>query len=536
MKHKHFIISVLSTGLLIASCSKNFQSINTDPEHPSAATMNYAYLFTGAELVTCGNSDGNAYEDERTCMSYASVMIQHLSSTSNLYAGDKYTYIASDNSAYWEQNYASTGVSSSPIQSIVEVLTHVKTDSTQTNFYNIARIFRVFMFQRMTDIYGDCPYSQAGLGYISGITQPKYDRQQDIYMNMLSELQDAAGKLDPTKANTVGAADVLYGGSVTAWQKFAYSEMLRLAMRLVKVDPTNAEKWAKIAVAGGVMTGIADNAAYTHNGYTLNTPTVNGNALVLLVLDYNATRLSQTFVNTLVNTGDPRLSYFGTVTSTNSNPDSLGNNNPAIQLGQPNGYDNNGGPTDISNAPGYPGDQSLYSIVNRNTFARFDAPTYFLTFAETALLKSEAVVRGWINGDPAALYDSGVTAAMQQMGQQSSLEGLIPAPLPGISDAAISAYLLANPFNPGDALNQINTQYWIATFMDEYEAWANWRRSGYPVLTPVNYTLNVTGGTIPRRMTYSTSEYSANAANYQAAVANLPGGDKMTSRVWWDTK
>jgi hypothetical protein len=70
--------------------------------------------------------------------------------------------------------------------------------------------------------------------------------------------------------------------------------------------------------------------------------------------------------------------------------------------------------------------------------------------------------------------------------------------------------------------------------MNEYEAWFNWRRTGYPSLTPTNYTGNVTGGTIPRRLPYPTSEKVTNGTNYNAAVANLPGGDKMTSRMWLD--
>jgi hypothetical protein len=72
--------------------------------------------------------------------------------------------------------------------------------------------------------------------------------------------------------------------------------------------------------------------------------------------------------------------------------------------------------------------------------------------------------------------------------------------------------------------------------MDEYEAWSNWRRTGYPVLKPTNYPGNITGGTIPRRMEYSTVEQFSNAVNYKAAVARLQGGDELTSRVWWDTK
>ena len=547
MKRYIFFLTIVCTGFLFLSCSKNFTSINTDPEHLTSVNFQYKYLFTSAELITSGNSDANSYEDERDALGYLSCMVQHLSSTVGYYPGDKYLYNASYNGAYWEQNYQG------PVKNIQEVIFHTKSDATQTNFYNIARIFRVFIFQRITDMYGDCPYSEAGLGYITGNTSPKYDKQKDIYTDMLNELQDAATKLDPSASNTLGSADQLYGGDPTAWKKFAYSEMLRLAMRMVKVDPATAQNWAKTAIAGGVMAAISDNAAFSHNNYTQSTPTVNGIALVINGYDNNATRVSKTLIDMLKNTNDPRLSYYATVSTdpTNTdpnNPISLGDNTASIQLGQPNGYDNAGGLYDISKAPNWPNQPSVstpdslvqyqnrYSIVNRNTFGRFDAPTYFLTYAETALLEAEAAQRGWISGDPASFYTAGVTAAMQQLGQLASMEGSFPAAtLPPIPDTTIANYLSANPFNPAQALNQINTQYWLATYMDEYEAWANYRRTGFPTLVPVaGYPGNVTGGTIPRRFTYSTLEVSDNNANYIQAVSGLNGGDKMTSRVWWD--
>jgi hypothetical protein len=143
-------------------------------------------------------------------------------------------------------------------------------------------------------------------------------------------------------------------------------------------------------------------------------------------------------------------------------------------------------------------------------------------------LLAEAAQRGWITGVPVATYyTNGVTAAMAQLGAQTGA---------GPSNAAITAYLVANPYNPGGALNQINTQYWVATFMDENESWANWRRSGFPTLVPVSYPGNVTNGTIPRRFTYPQGEASTNSTNYSAAVSDLNNGDKMTSRVWWDVQ
>jgi hypothetical protein len=526
MKNKLILITATVVTILGAGCKKNFVAINTDPEHVTSAVMNYAYTFTSAELITSGNSDGNCYEDWRNNLIYASCMIQHLSSTTGYWGGDKYTYNPSYNSAYWDQNYPNT------VTNIVETVHHTQNDPTQVNLYNMARIFKAFMFQRMTDMYGDCPYTQAGLGYISGITAPVYDKQQDIYDSLFLELQDAAQNLSTTAANTVGAGDLIYGGDPVEWKKFAYSEMLRLAMRLTKVDPTTAQKWVQVAVQGGVFTSNTDDALIRHQGQ--HDQTANGTGSVLIYQDPDASRLSETFVNYLKSTSDPRLIYMGTVCAApgvalGSPGFDLGDTTWSKQLGQPNGYDLGGAALDISKAPNYPGSQDGYSVVNRYTFARLDAPTFFLTDAETQFLLAEAAERGWVTtGTAASYYVAGVTAAMNQLTETGAS--------PGVSAGQISAYLTANPYNAAAGLQQINTQYWVATFMDEYEAWANWRRSGFPVLTPVNYPNNATGGTIPRRFTYPQGEPATNATNYNAAVADLKDGDKMTSAVWWDAQ
>ena len=319
------------TLLAAGGCRKSFVSINTNPDVITAGQINFNYLFTNAELQTSGNTDGNGYEDWRNNLIYSSCMIQHLSSTQSYWDGDKYLYSATYNSAYWDENYPNA------IANMAEVMQHTMNDSSQVNLYQICRIFRVFMFQRMTDMYGDCPYSQAGLGYISGITSPVYDLQQDIYTDMFSELQDAAARLNPNAANTIGSADLLYGGDVASWQRFAWSEMVRLAMRLVKVDPATAQQWVATA-AGGVMRGNSDNAIVPHQDVT-GTTVINGTGLILLGNDPNSYRLSATFVNFLRNSGDPRLPYLATVCANPDLPTDLGDTTSADQLGQPGGYD-----------------------------------------------------------------------------------------------------------------------------------------------------------------------------------------------------
>ncbi|RFM27681.1 SusD/RagB family nutrient-binding outer membrane lipoprotein [Deminuibacter soli] len=526
MKSKLLIMASVTAGMLLgAGCKKDFEQINTDPNHTTVDKMDFNFLFTSAQLITSGNSDANGYEDWRNNLIYSACMIQHLSSTTGYWDGDKYFYNASYNSAYWDNNYNNS------FTNIVEVVEHTKTDPAKANFYNIARIFKAFMFQRITDMYGDCPYSQAGLGFISNITSPKYDKQQDIYNDLFKELQDAASKLDPAAANTVGKADLLYGGDVGKWKKFAYSEMVRLAMRLSKVDAANAQKWVQAAVAGGVMEGNGDNAILQHDANG-GTPTPNGSGLILIGNDPTASRLSQTFVELLKANSDPRLSYLGTVCADPGVTGDMGDTTAAVQLGQPNGWDLSGSERDIVYAPNYPGVRdpashdgtNKYSVVNRYTFSRLDAPTAFLTYGQTQLLLAEAASRGWISGTAADYYKNGVSASITQLVQMGA----------GPSGATADDYAKAHPLNDATALEQINNQYWIATFMDENESWANWRRSGYPTLTPVNYPNNNTNGTIPRRFTYPQGEPSTNAANYKDAVSRLTDGDKMTSRVWWD--
>jgi hypothetical protein len=201
----------------------------------------------------------------------------------------------------------------------------------------------------------------------------------------------------------------------------------------------------------------------------------------------------------------------------------------------------NGGATDISHAPGYPGGTGSggdftpigkYSRPRTDVYTDLDAPVFILTYAESELLLAEAAVRGWSVGANAAThYSNGVSAALQSLGTMS--------PNAAISATVANNYAAANPLNQSStnaALKMINEQYWATTgiFLNFVESWNNWRRSGYPALTAVNYVGNFSGGAIPRRQLYPTGEATSNGTNYQTGVGSLTGGDIWTSRVWWD--
>ncbi|BEH00350.1 SusD/RagB family nutrient-binding outer membrane lipoprotein [Bacteroides sedimenti] len=521
---KKNILYIAALGLLTAfsGCS-NFSDINNDPEAITPSVMDYTLEFTNVQQYCYGTE----YEAWRNGLIYCSTMLQHTASTESYWCGDKYTYSDGYNSAFWDRMYPNG------VRNVIDLLENWKDNEKFYPEYQMARIMKVLLFHRMTDMYGDCPYSEAGQGYYDANGYPKYDKQEDIYADMLKELKEAAENLSG-KTSTIGNADIIYHGDCAKWQKFSYSLMLRLAMRMSKVNPTLAKTWVATAVNGGLFTSNDDNAKVEHPSASTSNNSCEPFGKIYCHEDPDAYRMSESFVSLLKSTSDPRLRLLCTIVTDpskkiGSGDWQMGDTIASHQLGMPNGYDETTGAsssTYLKNAPNYPGSKNGYSVVNRYTYARIDAPTFLVTYAENQLLLAEAAYRGWISGSAETFYNEGVKASMKQFNQFTA--GLAP------SDAEISNYLRLNPYSAATALKQINTQYYINTFSDDYETFANWRRSGFPVLKTVNYVGNVTNGTIPRRFTYSSGEASINSKNYLEAVGRLSGGDKMTSRVWWD--
>ena len=291
------------------------------------------------------------------------------------------------------------------------------------NKYAAARIWRVVIFQRLTDTYGDIPYAEAGLGYDQQIYKPKYDAQQNIYMDMLNELDQACTSFDESKP-TYGAADLVYGGDVGKWKRFGYSMMLRLGMRLSKVDPAMAQTWVAKAINGGVMTSNDDNCfiQMASGPAQLN---MNGNALVFSqgepTTPDGGPRLSKTFVDSMLKYNDPRLRVYGELPN--------GDTNPADQQGLPNG-------SDATTAP----DLSIYTRPNLTTVGVLATPMYFQTYAEVEFMLAEAAVRGWdpTASDPATDYNNGVTAALLYVNTYD--------PAQPIQQSEVDAYLAGKSF------------------------------------------------------------------------------------------
>lgn len=504
------------TIVLCTACTKDFDELNTDPTAYNPTNFEPNYLLTTAQLAYTGSFDFS-YETWRGNLIYSSTLMQQLSTVIGYWAGDKYLLNADYTAAYWIVAYPEQV---KPIADLVEL---TKGKDKYKNLHQIARIMRAMILQRISDLYGDVPYTAAGLGYYSNVYFPVYDKQQAIYADIIKEYEEAASALDPAADKPAG--DAFYKGKpdqIEKWKKLAYSLMLRAGVRLSKVDPATAQATIQKTL-GKTMQSNDDNAYLVHDE-TGGRPTVNRNFQVLQgqpEADY--VKWSQKLIDFLKTNNDPRLPVIAELAN--------GDRTAANQKGMPNGYDLSGvAGRDISTAPGYTG-MGAYSKPS-GLLNKLNAPTFIFTYGESELLLADAAARfpGGISGigSAATYYNNGVKAAITYMGPYDAAAAINPA--------AADAYLTAHPYNGADGLNMINTQYFAltATMFDFYEGWSNWRRSGFPVLTPVVYPGNVTNGTVPRRFPYPLAEANTNPTNYKTAHDAVPGGDLLSGRVWWD--
>ena len=499
---KKILITFLALGVL-ASCEfdKGFEEMNVNPN--SAAQVGVATKIT--KLQT--DISGSRYENWRNSMIYNSTIVQH-HAENNWWAGDTYNRNDDWSFAQWNQAYGGM------VKGVQDIIAQLESDGDSGTHMGMARILRVFIFHRITDLYGDCPYSEAGQGYISGILTPKYDAQQDIYMDMLKELEEAVAQISGDGA--LGGADVMFGGSAAHWKAFGNSMMLRLAMRLTAADAATAQAWAVKAIGAGTMTSNDHIAAVKHGDGSSGRR--NGHGEVFMA--DQGSRISTSFMSRM--DGDPRKTRLF-MRAGDKNQDA------ANLIGLKNGLKNDPYTDLDGNAIPAAGDTSVYAMASTHLQST-TAPMVFQTYAEVEFLKAEAAIRGWISTSDKDHYEAGVTAAM---GMLEGVYGTAP-----IAGADITAFL-AGPgaYKAGGSVaerwEQVMDQYWIATYFNEYEAYSNWRRSGFPTITATRHPNSYTAGQFMVRMIYPTAESGSNAANYAAAVANQ-GADSYTTPVWWD--
>lgn len=490
------ILILLAIVVTFGACDEGFEELNVNPTKPTqlepSTKLTYIQLHTGG-------SNYVAYLFWN--MIHLMQNVQHLNNTSYV------SFLYKEGNTHWlfEEQFKTT------VKNIVDLEAQLQesTDPTAATDLAIANIQKVLIFSRITDAYGDIPYSEAGKGFLEGIRFPKYDRQSEIYANMLATLESAATTLSSSGPSSYGDADLLYGGDTIKWRKFANSLMLRLAMRMVKVDEAGAQAWATKAINGGVMASN-DDIAYTkyENAANDGGPNVNPLTKCFTSRSANQVKISKTFMDFMKDRNDPRVSVLCSTVD--------GNTDFALQSGQ-----------DINDPTrGAANSKPNINIFGGSGVIVYDAPFFFQTYAEVEFMLAEAAERwGLAGGDVEAHYNAAVTAAMQYL----SLYGDSAV----ITQTQIDDYLAANPFVSAEALKMINEQYWVATFGNGLETFSNWKRSGYPELVPADVADLILDGQIPRRLPYPGSEKLNNPDNVAAAI-DQQGGDSLLTRMWWD--
>jgi len=498
------IILFSACGLIgLNACDAGFDEMNVNKT--AAIAINPVFALNNAVINISPPSTTVQYE--------VGIVQQMVSPNSGVLTGANFNQDNRDyTQATWQRYFRSV------IRNTYDVIATTK-DPSRTNLVNMAKILQSYAFMVLTDTYGDIPYTEAGKGYTDQKVYPKYDKQQAIYTGIIKEISDAVAALDASK--TRETADVLFGGDVAKWKKFGNSLLLRIGMRLSKVDATQAQSLVSKALAGGVITSNADNVLILHDANYLNSI-----GQLLNATEANNFYLAAPFVDYLKKTNDPRLRsiavrYVGATSGTQQTP-AKAVIDPAVQIGMPFGFDN----SSISGPVKTLGLASFYdfSQADRTRMNKTTARAYLVTASQTNLLLAEAVTRGWITGNAKDYFEAGVKAHMAQLSEMDANSV--------VSTVAVDAYLAANPFNSTTALEQINTQYWISCFLNGPEAFANFRRTGFPKLSANPFPGKAIKGDFINRLTYPNSEISVNSVNVKAAIANQ-GADDLDTKVWW---
>ncbi len=563
---KKIFFALLAIGLGLTSCSDSYmEELNTDDSKVSQLDPN-AQLTT-ALLQTYG--DISLMDTYRN---YITGFTQHLAGGWNVtfYAGS--VHFENDfTRRIWDRYY---------VVAIKNLVDAIHNSEDKPNLNAALRIHRVFLTGVLADIYGDVPCSEAGLGYISGISTPKYDTVEELYNWFFTELDACVTQLGTGSDHITGDVTSM-GGDVNKWKKYANSLRMRYAMRISEVAPTKARQEFEKAMKSGYISSADDDAyiIYSDSPYTFydgaDDYDFRTNALSEIL--YGQDPASPTFVcSTLFyqmkNTDDPRLyricRHYYNIKRNQIKPDKEQNIDLTDEL-----LDNFS--ANVGEEPCNPGaawwhnwmnvlptdkfptlkkwaDQDPNTYDNSDYRARmmrpmlntdFEMPTnpgILITSAEIHFLLAEAKLKKWdVDGDIESNFRTGVISAMELLNTHYLTSNKIT--ISEISDF-LDNLIINDALSDDNAKESINTQAWILHLTNPSEAWANMRRSDYPaVLDRTRLEVFKDGFvpsqdmTMPTRLNYPELESEYNSVNYQAAIERLGGKDDWHKRLWWDT-
>ena len=569
------MFALLVAGMTFTSCSDSyFEEVNTDDS--KASSIAPSAQLTTALLQTYGD-----FGLMDTYRSYITGFTQHFAGGWNVtnYAGSVH---ADDDQMrlIWDKYYAVA------IKNLVDAINN---SEDKPNINAALRIHRVYLMSVLTDTYGELPCKQAGLAYIKGITTPEYESQEDIYNFFFDELAACANQL-ATGTDLIGGDVTSLSGDAAAWRKYANSLRLRFAMRISGVNPTKAQQEFEKALAdeGGYIQSAADDAyiIYTDGPFTLYEGSrdldfrINALGEILYGQDpISPTFVCSTFFNIMNDSNDPRLyricRHYLNTKRAETKPDREWNVDVTDEvvayikkIGDVEQPNNPGAAwyNDWVNAPANSDIPTLDKLVKLYPDAGFDGsnfparmmrpflsidfempdrPGALINSAEVEFLLAEAKLNGWnVTGTVEDHFNAGVKASMQWLNThylQADKK---------ISDAEINTFVASQAAAlTANAKEAINTQAWILHMMNPAEAWANLRRSDYPVLMDrtklakfeKDFTYDDVNLQTPTRLRYPILENDYNSKNYNAAIERIGTlndkgkyVDDWHHRLWWD--
>lgn len=474
------IVLISALLFIVIGCTKDFEDINTDPNNPTAVPT--SYLLTSAQF-----SIMDAIWDEWWNGRQGLLYSQYWSQTAY---SDESRFLPRTNitNTYWNTFY----LNMMDLQNIIELNTNEDTKGaaaaygSNENQIAVSMILQAYTFHMITDIWGDVPYFDALQGIEN--TSPSFTKQSEIYPDLLAKLKEAQGMID------VGGSidgDMIYGGDMAKWKKFANSLRMRVALRMSKLGGNYMTEITD-AIAAGAFTSADDDAYFQFDGAIQS----SSNPLYLAFFVDNRTdfAVSERMINTLTTLGDPRLSLYA---------------DPAVNsgtyVGLKYGLDN----ANTAAAAGASG--ADVSLPSASVVLAADAKAWMMTYAEVCFIKSE--INNWDQTE----YENGIKAACGTW---------------GVAQADIDAYVASVP---AASLETVAEQKWLALYMQGNQGWFEVRRLGYPALdAPADGSLNDIGSrNYPSRLFYPDREQIVNGANYDAAVAQQ-GADLLATKMWWD--
>lgn len=497
------ILSILLALFVTSACDDDFEEINANPNQPEEVTSDL--LLTNVIIRSVGEMDGQAWGT-------GNVVAQHVAKI-QFTGRDRYDW--TPEGSPWFDFY----------DVLRDVNNIIDNEETENSYVAVSLIMKSWMYQILTDLYGDIPYSQAIQGKSDANFTPVFDAQQDVYAGILSDLEKANTILNTNATPITG--DILFNGDLSRWQKLANSLRLRVLMRQsAQVDPSSAMSAILNDDNAPIFTSNEDHAVLNYlssapNQQPLYT-TRSGS--------FDEYRLSQFMENILKDLNDDRLYAYAQPT-TNSGAGLVGEAEDYV--GVPNGLADesalifNGGSNFVSRVG------LMYSCLACDDMA---SPTarqgMIMTYSELQFILAEAAEKGYISGEAEAFYLNGIEASFDYFVERTALIS------PEISEAVMpeASYFtqpeVAYTGTQEEKLEKIALQKWLALFFNGNEAWAEWRRTGYPAIEPGPDALV---NQVPTRFMYPIEAQSLNGDNYDAAISSQ-GPDVITTKVWWDVQ